>query len=72
VSGELYLSLLCDTGQNDEALDHYQKALSLYEGTKKGSIEIAVSCRLLGECFCKLGELDKALSLHKRYLELAR
>ena len=59
------------TGQWSEAISEYETELGLQEALGV-TIDAAVACRNLGECYCGLEQFDKALSLQQRHLNLAR
>ena len=59
------------TGQWSEAISEYETELGLQEALGD-TIDAAVACRNLGECYCGLEQFDKALSLQQRHLTLAR
>ena len=58
-------------GQWSEALSEYKTELGLQEALGD-TIDAAVACRNIGECYCGLDQFDKALNLQQRHLNLAR
>eukprot|EP00106_Octopus_bimaculoides_P007525 XP_014774967.1 PREDICTED: tonsoku-like protein [Octopus bimaculoides] len=54
-----------------EAIEEYNQDLSICE-TYNDSLGAAIACRMLSECYCDLGDFNKAVQLQKRYLSLAR
>ena len=58
-------------GQWPEALSEYETELGLQEALGD-TIDAAVACRNIGECYCGLDQFDKALNQQQRHLNLAR
>ena len=65
------MSIFTTTDQWSEAISEYEAELGLHEALED-TIQAAVACRNLGECYCGLQQFDKALSLQQRHLTLAR
>ena len=64
-------NIFCFTGQWTEAINEYETELGLQEALGD-TIDAAVACRNLGECYCGLEQFDRALTLQQRHLTLAR
>ena len=58
-------------GEFEAAIEEHERALRLREVLGR-KIDIAVAFRVLGECYCKKKDYEKAHGLHEKYLSLAR
>jgi tetratricopeptide (TPR) repeat protein len=62
-------TLLADQGKLADALDHYRRALPIWEGTGH-PIEVANTLGNIGSALTELGQLDQALDHYRRALAL--
>ena len=58
-------------GQFEEAIAEHQMERHVSEALQD-RIGEAVACRKLGECYCKLGQYEKAIKLQNQHLSLAQ
>ncbi len=63
--------LLAKEGLYDDAIDEHQTELSISE-MRQDQIGTAIAHRKIGECYCELGDFEKALDHQRLHLEGAR